>query len=224
MNKKMIKYSLITNSIIVVFTIISSLSMIFGIRFMSGNEIVLDVSSIGMFKFFTVDSNIFMGIVSLIFVVKEVKILNGYKCEFKKVDYILKLMSTTAVGLTFFVVFAYLGPISEYGVSSLLMNSNLFFHLIIPVLSITSFILFEKVNPLEFKHTKFGLIPTGIYGLGYLINVLFHMQNGKVSPEYDWYWFVQNGVWTAIIVIPVILAITYIICVILFKLNKKLIK
>ena len=47
------------------------------------------------------------------------------------------------------------------------------------------------------------------------------MENGKVSPVYDWYWFVQNGVWTAIIVVPLMFLITYLITLILWKINKK---
>ena len=39
--------------------------------------------------------------------------------------------------------------------------------------------------------------------------------------EYDWYCFVQNGVWTAIIVMPIMLIITYGISLALWKLNKR---
>ena len=41
---------------------------------------------------------------------------------------------------------AYLGPISDGGITSLLMNSNLFFHFLIPIISILNFILFEKTD------------------------------------------------------------------------------
>ena len=47
------------------------------------------------------------------------------------------------------------------------------------------------------------------------------MENGKVSPIYDWYLFEQNGVWTGFIVGPIILLITYVISLILWKMNKK---
>jgi hypothetical protein len=135
--------------------------------------------------------------------------------------YKLKLMATTAVSLTFIIVFTYLGPISKDGIISLLQNSNIFFHLVIPVLSIITFTLFERTNKLKFKDSLYGIIPTIIYAVLYLTNILIHMENGKVSPVYDWYWFVQNGVKTAIIVAPMIIIISYIISLILWKLNRK---
>ena len=221
MKKNNLKISLILNIIIVLFTIFALIVMFNGFKFMHGYDIVLESTSLSMFRFFTVDSNMFMGITSLIFVIDEVNLLKGYKKEISRNHYILKLMGTSGVSLTFFIVFAYLGPISKGGILSMLMNSNLFFHLIIPLLSIITFIFFERNNKLSFKYSFYGIIPTLIYGLYYIINVLIHVENGKVSPIYDWYWFVQNGIWTAIIVVPIIFLISYIISLLLWKFNKK---
>ena len=214
--KKMKKKSLILNIVIVLLTIFASIIMFTGIKLTSGAEPLLETSKIGMFKFFTVDSNIFMGLISLLFIIKTLK-----NKEITKNMYILKLMSTTSVTLTFLVVFLYLGPISKDGIKSMLQNSNLFFHLIIPVLSIITFIKYEKTN-LKLKDTIYGIIPTIIYTLFYTTNVLIHTNNGKVSPIYDWYWFVQNGVKQAIIVLPLIILITYAISLTLYKLNRRL--
>ena len=218
--KKNIKISLTINIIITILTIIASIIMFTGFRFMSGNDVVLESTKIGMFKFFTVDSNIFMGIAALIFSILEIKLLKGNIDKIPKSAYIMKYMATSSVTLTCFIVFVYLGPISNGGVITLLKNSNLFFHLIIPVLSIINYIFFEKTN-LSFKTTIYGIIPTILYGIFYLINILIHMENGSVSTKYDWYWFVQNGVWTSFIVMPIILLISYIISIILWKCNKK---
>ena len=224
LNKKNIKASLVFNLIIAVLTIFASIIMFTGFKFMHGPEILLETTKLGMFKFFTVQSNIFMGIISLLFVVKELKIINKEDIELTILDYILKLMSTTSVGLTFFVVFAYLGPISKDGIASMLMNSNLFFHLIIPVLSIITFIFFEKSDKISFKNTFFGIVPTVLYGIYYISNILLHMESGKVDFKYDWYWFVQNGVCTALIVMPIVLIIAYLISVTLWRLNKVKVK
>lgn len=224
MKKNVNKIALILNIIIVIFVVMASIMMFIGYKFMPGEEIVLESSKIGMFKFFTVDSNILMGIISFIFIIYDIKLLNGKIKEIPKSIYIWKLMATTGVTLTFLVVFSYLGPLAG-SMYKMIMNSNLFFHLIVPVLSMTTFILFEKNNKLSFKYSFFGLIPVIIYGLLYLINVLMHMENGVVSPIYDFYWFVQNGVWTTIIVIPIMIIIAYTISFVLWKLNnKKIIK
>ena len=221
MNKKYIKVSLMINILIIVFTIFSTIIMFTGFKFMSG-EHLLETSKIGMLKFFTVDSNIFMGLVSLIFCTDEVKLLQGKINEIPKRYYVLKLTSTVGVTLTFLTVFGYLGFIMDGVVVELLKNSNLFFHLITPLLSIITFIFFEKTDKLNFKYTIFGISPTIIYALFYLINVLIHIENGRVSPVYDWYYFVQGGIINAVIVLPLMLTISYLISLLLWKFNRKI--
>lgn len=215
------KIALIINIIVVACTILATIIMFTGYKFMTGNEIVLESTKLGMFKFFTVDSNIFMGIAALILAIEEYKLLNGKIKEIDIHKYILKLMATAGVGLTFFTVFLYLGPISDGGIYSMLLNSNLFFHLIIPVLSIINFIFFENTDKLKIKHSLYGLIPMILYSVFYMINVFMHVENGNVAVEYDWYWFVQNGIWSCIIVIPVIFIFTFLISLGLYKFNNK---
>ena len=82
-----------------------------------------------------------------------------------------------------------------------------------------NFAFFEKTDKLKLRYVIYGLIPTFLYEIYYLGNVLIHIEEGAVSPTYDWYWFVQNGVWTAVIVAPMMLAISYIISLILWRLN-----
>ena len=154
-----------------------------------------------------------MGIVSLIFVIKNKSITKNM--------YRLKLMSTTAVSLTLIVVLAYLAPISQGGLKSMLQNSNLFFHLIIPVLSIINFTIFENTNKLKIKDTLYGLIPTIIYAILYVINLIIHIENNEILPKYDWYWFAQNGILQAILTAITIITTTYIITLLLWKLNKR---
>ena len=219
MKNSKLKISIILNSIIVLFTIIASIMMFTGFKFSNGQEPILETTKLGMFKFFTVDSNLLMGIVSLIFVIYEIKVIKKNK-DIPRNVYILKLMSTTAVALTFVVVFLYLGPISEGGILSMIRNSNLFFHFLIPIFSIITFIVFEKTDKLKYRYSFWGLVPTLVYGIFYTTNILIHMENHKVAPTYDWYWFVQNGVWTAVIVLPIIILMTYVISFIIWKFNK----
>lgn len=220
MNNKKMRVSFVVNIIIFLLTIAASIIMFTGYKFM-GDEIVLEETKIGMLKFFTVDSNIFMGIMAAIFAVKEINIIKGKKTEISSKIYGLKLMATTGVALTFLTVIAYLGPISEGGTPSMLKNSNLFFHLLIPVISIVNFVFFERTDKLVFKNSFLGLIPMFLYSIFYLSNVLIHMENGIVSPKYDWYWFVQGGVWQIIIVLPLMMGVTYLISLLLWAGNRK---
>lgn len=207
------KLSLIINIIIFILTVFASFIMFTGIKITHGAEPILETTKLGMFKFFTVDSNLFMGIIALLFIIKNKSITKNM--------YRLKLMSTTSVTITLLVVLAYLAPISEDGLKSMLQNSNMFFHLIIPVLSIINFTIFEKTEKLKMKDTLYGLIPTMIYALFYILNLIIHMENKKVSPIYDWYWFAQNGIIQAIITAITLIITTYIITLILWKLNKR---
>ena len=218
---KKIKISIILNLIIVLLVLLSSIIMFTGIKFMAGPDIVLESTKLGMFRFFTVDSNLFMGLVALIMMIQEIKLLKGTIKKIDKKYYILKLMGTTAVSLTFITVFGYLGFIAENGLISLLLNSNLFFHLIIPITCIITFIGFERCKELVMKDTLWGIVPTLIYGIYYLLNILMHMENGMISHKYDWYWFVQGDIKAMFFVFPLMLFISYSISLFLWKVNKE---
>lgn len=222
--RKEIKVSLVLNIIIAVFTLIASIMMFTGLRF-SSMDLALETTKLGMFKFFTVDSNLLAGIASLVFIIYEIKLLGGSIKEIPKGVYILKYMATVAVSLTFFVVFTYLGPINQngplYGIWIMIQNSNLFFHLLIPILCIITFVLFERTDKIKFKEVFLGLVPMLLYSIFYMTNVFVHMEKGIVSPKYDFYWFVQNGVWTSVIVVPLIIFITFGLSALLWKFNKR---
>jgi len=221
MSKTKIKISIVINILVFILTIVASIIMFTGFKFMHGPSPNVESTSIGMFRFFTVDSNIFMGIIALVFAIFEIKLLKENIKEIPFVLYILNLVATSAVGLTFVVVFTYLGPICKDGIITMLQNSNLFFHLIIPVFAMVNFVVFERTSIIRFKHCFFGTIPMLLYSACYLTNVLVHSENGKVSTDYDWYWFVQGGLWQACIVVPVIFIASYVITIILWRLNKK---
>ena len=92
---KKIKIALFLNTLIVILTIISSIIMFTGFKFMHDYKLVLETTKIGMFKFFTVDSNLLMGLVSLIFIFKEIKVIKSKEKELKNIYYILNLMFAT---------------------------------------------------------------------------------------------------------------------------------
>ena len=214
------KISIVLNSIIVILSIIGTIFMLEGIEFM-GPEHTLAATRIEMFKFYTVDSNILMGVVSAVFIVFELRLIKGKIDIIPTQVYVLKLIGTVGVTLTFLTVVLYLGHIAENGFFSMFMNTNLFFHFIIPVLSMITFIFLEKTDQIKFKHTFIGTTTMLVYAVFYVINILLHIENGKVSPKYDWYWFVQQGIWSMIIVLPLMIVFTYIISLCLWKLNKK---
>ena len=219
-NTKM-KISFILNIIIVLMTVFAFIMMFTGFKFMYGPETTIASSTVGRFRFFTIDSNLLMGIAALLFIIQEWKVLTGKQKRIAKRFYVYKLMATCAVGLTFIIVFFYLGRITPNGFFSIYMNQNLFFHGLIPLLSMINFVLYEKTNELWMRHTFMSMIPVVVYAMYYVTNILLHVENNHVSPTYDWYWFVQNGVTKVIVVLPMIFVLTYFIGFILMRLNKR---
>ena len=78
-----------------------------------------------------------------------------------------------------------------------------------------------KINSSDNLVIKYGLIPTILYEIFYTINVLLGLKDGKVSPTHDWYYFTQHGLLIAISIPFMMLGITYIVALIIWKLNKK---
>ena len=145
-----------------------------------------------IFSYFTVQSNTFMGIVAFVFAIKEYQVIKGYKKKIPLKYYILKMVATIAVSLTVLAVVACFSFVTKGGLISLLRNSNLFFHLIIPVTSIINYVFFEKIDTIKFKYTLYGLLPTVLYEIYYVIDIISKIDNGKVSATSDWYKFLQK--------------------------------
>ncbi len=217
---KKIKTSVILNLLISGLVLFSTITMVAGISFMGGNKIFAS-TNLTAFKYFTVDSNILSGIISLIFAIYEVFFLQNKIKSIPTFVYILKLIGNVGVTLTMITTVFFLAPTAETGFFSLFLDSNLFFHFIIPMLCIISFIFFESTDLINFKYTFAGLIPMFIYGTIYTINILTHLENGKTSATYDWYGFLRGGFDTIWFVYPAILIITYCFSFVMWKLNRK---
>ena len=181
------------------------------------DSLSLQDTNLSMFRFFTVDSNVFMGLVSLIFAVYEICLLRGKIKEIPKFMSAIKLMATAGVTLTFVVVFGYLGLMTGY--FAMVQNSNLFFHLLTPILSIYTFVFLEE-NDLRLRTSLLGAVPTFLYEIYYVSNIIVHMENYSVSPLYDWYYFAQGGTLQMIIVAPGMIIISAILSAILLKGNR----
>ena len=213
-----IKISMILNGIISILVFLGTIFMMYNVEFMGHSELLV-AKKIHAFKYFTVDSNIFMGVVSLLLLIFEVLFITK-KIKIPKLLYYLKLMATTAVMLTFIVTLFFLVPTSEMEFYEFYLNSNLFFHLIVPILSFVSFVFFEKCE-LSFKSTFLSIVPMFCYSIYYLTMIFEHLDHGRITYEYDFYGFFRWGNLSIIIVFPIITLITYFIGYGIYHLNKK---
>ena len=173
-----IRSGLIFNTVIAVLVMVGVIVMIHS----KANATGLTESGWANLKFYTVLSNIFAGVVALAQIIMYLKGRGYLK--------VLKLTSAAAVTLTFLVVAGFFGPLS--GWIKLYKGSNLFFHLIVPLLCVIEFVFSGDDGKISLRDCVLASLSTLVYGSVYLINILI---NGKgVWPESnDWYGFLNWG-------------------------------
>lgn len=219
------------NIIIFLLTLFSTISMIIGFQFM-GDIKVLSARNIAAFRYFTVDSNVLAGVVSLVYLIYMAGKKKDRKDQTQHTNSrtkgmplwltLLKLGATTGVSLTMMVTVFFLAPTSSRGFFALFMNSNFFFHFIIPVLCILSFVFFERPETkIKFKYSLTGIIPMVLYSIYYTTNILLHLENGKPTNRYDLYGFLGGKLSNAWFVIPAIYLMTWGFSILLWWGNKK---
>ena len=149
----------------------------------------LGTANIIVFKYFTFQSNVFMGVVAFIYAWYQLLILLGKKDKLPHVLLVFNHVGTTAVSLTFLVVIMFLAP--GYGFHLMYRGANLFFHGIVPVVAMLGFMFIHKECNITFKETVFSVIPSLLYGIVYFIVVV--STNGYGDINIDFYMFGANG-------------------------------
>ena len=172
----------------------------------------LATNSLSVFKYFTFQSNIYMGIVALIYAYYQFLIIKKKKEKISHVLAIFNRVGVTAVTLTFLVVIAFLAP--GYGYDKMYNNANLFFHLLVPVLAIINFVVFTKNEKCHFAHTLYPIIPCVLYGIVYLIVVV--SLNAYGDLKIDFYNFGKDGPLMGVLNFLIIISFSYIIGVVLY--------
>lgn len=184
---------------------------------------VLTTSGAEMFKFFTIDSNVLMGVIALFTALQLRQVIRGQREDLSTACYVWYLAGTVGVTLTMLVTVFFLEPTMapQFGLFSLFAGSNFLLHLFNPLLAIVTFTVFEKTRKIPFRHTLTGIVPMVLYAVFYLANCMRHAVNGMVDIAYDWYGFLAGGVKTVWIVIPVIFLFTWLISIALWRLNRR---
>ena len=119
----------------------------------------------------------------------------------------LKYIGTAAVTVTMLTVLLFLAPSFGKGALKVLLSgTDLFMHLITPLLALVSFCVFER-RGMTFCESLWGLLPVLLYGPLYLYKILF------APPEKRWddfYGFNKQGKWP--IAFAAMVAGTFAIC------------
>lgn len=150
-----------------IFSIIFNIGIIISV--IIGVIIISHRDGWALFKWYTVLSNIFTAIISLLLLIYSAINIS------KKVDNPawlnkLRYISTCTVTLTIVVVAAILAPSKNPGGHKTMMleSFGLYLHTICPLLAIISLLAFEQPK-LVFKDTLFAIIPTFLYAIVLII-------------------------------------------------------
>ncbi len=222
MKKKAI-VSIIVNGLIFCLTAYATTCLILGVNFSGRSDEVLafTASNLTAFKYFTVDSNVLGGIMALIYLIFEISLAKGKRTKLPKLLHLVRLTAATGLSLTMLVTAFFLIPQFGEHWYILYIDNNFLYHLIIPLLSVITFIFFEEDTNLSLKDSLFGIISMATYAIFYTINVFAHSGNGHPLKDYDWYGFLGGKITNAFIAIPAMLLITWLISLGLWILNRR---
>ncbi len=173
-------FEIILNLIIVIFTVIGIILMLTS----KAEEGALQSSGFENFKFYTVLTNVFCGIVASVFLVFKLLKKNTEKIR------ALKLAAVVGVAITFAVVAFMFGPL--YGFLQFYKRGNLYFHLLLPVTAMIEFIVFRR-KKMPFRYAVYAAVPTLLYAIGYLLNILINGIGGAWPDTNDFYGFLNWG-------------------------------
>lgn len=125
------------------------------------------------FQFYTNNSNYLALIISGIFCISCVYSLKT-KTPIANWIRVLRFISTTCLTLTLTIVLFVLLPMLPSSFNFMMVQtSNLFYHVLCPILSIISFVFFENQQKLTRSSIYFAVLPTVIYGLiAIILNIL----------------------------------------------------
>ncbi len=179
-----------------------ALSAWFSMTFSFGPHGALSAPGLGALKYFTVLSNLFQAVTSIAWVVMLVRQSRGRIPGPSRRLCRLKYAAAVAVGLTFFTVLLFLGPL--YGYESMYDHANLWFHLVVPLLAMVDFALLDRAATVPLGDFRFAMLPMLAYAVYYIGNLLVNGV-GKGANTNDWYGFAKAGLRGAILAFVIIL-------------------
>ncbi len=156
-------------------------------------------------RYYTVLSNLLSGIASVVW------LIGAFRKKESAVADKFKYFSTVAVMVTFMVVAAFLAPL--YGVKLLFNGSNLWYHLILPLLAIAEFLIFNKTK-MGWKDNLFVTVSVWVYGTFYMLNNLIN-GTGVWPDTNDWYGFLNWGWGPGIVIFVGVAVIAFVMGLIL---------
>lgn len=164
---------------------------------------ILAITGFENLKFFTVLSNLFEGLVSILWFITFTA-TKGKTVHWLEV---LKYIAAVSVFVTFTVVLVFLVPL--YGILGMYKNANLFFHLIVPIAAFLEAVILSE-SDFTWIENLLVMIPPVAYGVGYLVNILVNGV-GLGSSTNDFYMFLHWGYPVGILIFACIAGISFVL-------------
>lgn len=130
-------------------------------------------------KPYTIQSNILIGVASLVTLVFAIISLVKGRQIAPKAILIIKYVCVSAISVTMITVLVFLGPTMGYDL--MFAGPSLFLHLISPILAIVSFIFFEVDMKIKWRFTWLSMAPVVLYAC-YYVSMVF--AEGKSADFY----------------------------------------
>lgn len=175
-----------------IFSLLTFLSAFAGVAWYYLTRQPSELANGPTYFYYTINSNIFVGITSFIGVISSAMCLTRREDKVSKLALVLKFSGVAVVTLTFITVCFWLMT-GTFEAASLVNDFNIFLHFLTPILALVTFILFDHYTKrLKYIDVLLAYIPTLIYTVIYVLLVAaFNKQ------EYNVYLFgVRDGVFS----------------------------
>lgn len=155
-----IRGALICNICIVLMVLIA-----WGVMLFANEEGVLSTLGFANLRYFTVLSNVFEGVASLLLVIslRRGGVSHGV--------FAAKYLAAVTVAVTFFVVALFFGP--WIGYAPLYRSANFWFHLVIPLTAMLEFVFWDRFDIISRREVFLAPLPALVYGVVYAAALIF---------------------------------------------------
>jgi len=171
--------------------------------------------------YYTQDSNLFLGVTSLLYAIALVRMIRmksaGIPVWIRRIRY----FSICCIAVTLFVVLFILAPMARSlgGLKWILFtDAMLYQHFLSPVIGIAAFLLLEKEPGLRFRETFYALIPTLVYAaVIYPLNIV-----GIVDGPYPFLQVRSMSMGMSVMWFFIVLVLSYALAFLIWLCNRKI--
>ena len=150
-------------------------------------------------SYFTILSNIFVCVMTLLFLIKNAYfVVKKKKLKFNDNMYVAKFLAIVSIALTFCVYLILLAPTTEGGMINAYLEKgagSLCVHFIAPLLAIIDFICFDNEYKYNKIHSVYTIIPPFVYTILIVLLSRLEVKWGNMVVPYNFFNFYSETGW-----------------------------